>query len=126
MKGDLFARVEDLGIEIELAPGAREFLVDKGFDPQFGARPLRRAIQKYVEDPMAESILSADLGEGDLITVDHKKGEEELFFKTKKAKKKPAPKKKPAAKKEEEEDTPAPDAADAPDETPEPESETES
>ena len=125
MKGDLFARVEDLGIEIELEPAAREFLVDKGFDPQFGARPLRRAIQKYVEDPMAESILSADLGEGDTITVDHKKGEEELFFKTKKAKKKPAPKKKPAAKKDED-DAPAPDAADAPDETPEPESETES
>ena len=130
MKGDLFARVEDLGIQIELEEGAREFLVDKGFDPQFGARPLRRAIQKYVEDPMAEAILTADLGEGDLITVDHKKGEEELFFKTKKAKKKPAPKKKPASKKEDEDaDLSAPDSADSlprlGGETPEPESESE-
>ena len=123
MKGDLFARVEDLGIEIELEKGAREFLVDKGFDPQFGARPLRRAIQKYVEDPMAEAILSADLGEGDLITVDYKKGEEELFFKTKKAKKKAAPKKKPAAKKEKADES---EAEAKPDEAkPEPESEPE-
>ncbi|PAP76824.1 ATP-dependent Clp protease ATP-binding subunit [Rubrivirga marina] len=90
MQTDLFARVEDLGIGIELTQAAKEFLVEKGFDPQFGARPLRRAIQKYVEDPMAEAILTNDLQEGAKITVDHKKDEEELSFKTKKARKKKA------------------------------------
>ncbi|WP_420454831.1 ATP-dependent Clp protease ATP-binding subunit [Rubrivirga sp.] len=92
MQTDLFARVEDLGIEIELSDAAKEFLVEKGFDPQFGARPLRRAIQKYVEDPMAESILTNDLQEGAKISVDHTAGEDELSFKTKKAKKKATPK----------------------------------
>ena len=86
MQKDLFRRVEDLGITIEMEPPAKEFLVEKGYDPQFGARPLRRALQKYVEDPMAEAILSNDLGEGDTITVTHKEGEE-LSFKTKKARK---------------------------------------
>jgi ATP-dependent Clp protease ATP-binding subunit ClpC len=88
MQVDLFKRVEDLGIKIEMDKTAKEFLVEKGYDPQFGARPLRRAIQKYVEDPMAESILSEDLGEGDTITVSHKKDAEEMSFKTKKGKKK--------------------------------------
>ena len=92
MQTDLFARVEDLGIGIELSQAAKEFLVEKGFDPQFGARPLRRAIQKYVEDPMAEAILTNDLQEGAKITVDHKAGDEDLTFKTRKAKKKAAPK----------------------------------
>ena len=91
MKTDLFARVNDLGIQIELTDKAKEFLVDKGFDPQFGARPLRRAIQKYVEDPMAEAILTNDLQEGAKITVDYKSGEE-LTFKTRKARKKKASK----------------------------------
>ena len=88
MQEDLFARVNELGIGIELSQAAKEFLVDKGFDPQFGARPLRRAIQKYVEDPMAEAILTSDLQEGAKISVDHKAGDEELSFKTKKARKK--------------------------------------
>ncbi len=99
MQKDLFSRVEELGITIKMDKKAKSFLVDKGYDPQFGARPLRRAIQKYVEDPMAESILSDDLGEGDTITVSHKEGEE-LIFKTKKAPKAKA--KKPDAPEEEE------------------------
>ncbi len=86
MKEDLFKRVQELGITIEMDKKAKEFLVEKGFDPQFGARPLRRALQKYVEDPMAEAILSDDLSEGDTISVSHKDGEE-LVFKTKKSKK---------------------------------------
>ena len=90
MKTDLFARVNDLGIEIELTDAAKGFLVEKGFDPQFGARPLRRAIQKYVEDPMAEAILTNDLEEGAKITVDYKGEGEELAFKTKKPRKKKA------------------------------------
>ena len=103
MKKDLFLRVKDLGIKIEMTEAAKEFLVEKGYDPQFGARPLRRALQKYVEDPMAEAILTNDLAEGSTITVDHKSGEEELFFKTKKgrrpakAKAKAEPKPEPKA-----------------------------
>ena len=90
MKTDLFARVNDLGIEIELTDEAKGFLVEKGFDPQFGARPLRRAIQKYVEDPMAEAILTNDLDEGSTITVGYSGEGEELSFKTKKGRKKKA------------------------------------
>ncbi|MDX1420938.1 MAG: AAA family ATPase, partial [Rubricoccaceae bacterium] len=88
MQKDLFARVTDLGIEVDLTKAAKEFLVEKGYDPQYGARPLRRAIQKYVEDPMAEAILQNDLQEGSKITVDHKGDEDALAFKTKKARKK--------------------------------------
>ena len=90
MKVDLFSRVGELGIEIELTDEAKNFLVDKGFDPQFGARPLRRAIQKYVEDPMAEAILTNDLEEGAKITVGYSGEGEELSFKTKKPRKKKA------------------------------------
>lgn len=78
MQRDLFARVQDLGIEINFTEEAKTFLADKGFDPQFGARPLRRAIQKYVEDPMAEAILSNDLGEGDSLIIGHEVGTELL------------------------------------------------
>ncbi|MCH8030300.1 MAG: AAA family ATPase, partial [Bacteroidetes bacterium] len=92
MKKDLFLRVKDLGIKIEMTEAAKEFLVEKGYDPQFGARPLRRALQKYVEDPMAEAILTNDLAEGSTITVGYKSGEEELFFKTKKGRKPAKPK----------------------------------
>ena len=110
MKTDLFGRVEDLGIEIELTDAAKGFLVEKGFDPQFGARPLRRAIQRFVEDPMAEQILTQDLQEGAKITVDYKDGAEELSFKTKK------PRKKKAAKSETpEEETPEAEAPAEPD-----------
>ncbi|MGA7304136.1 MAG: ATP-dependent Clp protease ATP-binding subunit [Rhodothermales bacterium] len=91
MAGELFKRVHDLGIDIELTKAAKDFLVDKGFDVQFGARPLRRAIQKYVEDPMAEAILAQNLGEGDLIKID-REGEEaeaKLTFVTVKGEPKP-------------------------------------
>ncbi len=71
MSGDLLKRAKDLGITVELSQTAKDFLADKGYDPQFGARPLRRAIQKYVEDPMAEQILGNDLGENDTITLMH-------------------------------------------------------
>ena len=90
MQTELFARVEDLGITIELTDAAKGFLAEKGFDPQFGARPLRRAIQKYVEDPMAEAILTNDLDEGAKITVDYTGEGEELHFKTRKPRKKKA------------------------------------
>ncbi|MDA3881726.1 MAG: ATP-dependent Clp protease ATP-binding subunit [Bacteroidales bacterium] len=55
---DLFKRVHELNISLSLTKAARDFIVDKGYDPKFGARPLKRAIQKYLEDPMAEFMLS--------------------------------------------------------------------
>jgi len=99
MSKDLLKRAKDLGINIELTQSAKDFLVEKGYDPQFGARPLRRAIVKYVEDPMAEQILSNDLGEGDtlLLSHDEEKKAGELMFKIKKAKKGKAAEKESAA-----------------------------
>lgn len=76
MARDLFKRIQDLGIDIEFTRAAKDFLVEKGYDAQFGARPLRRAIQKYVEDPMAEAILSNHLGQGDALLIDHKHDEQ--------------------------------------------------
>ena len=86
MASELFSRAKDLGINVILKDSARTFLVDKGFDPKFGARPLRRAIQRYVEDPMAEAILGHDLGEDDVlsITYDTKKDTGELSFQKRK------------------------------------------
>jgi ATP-dependent Clp protease ATP-binding subunit ClpC len=81
MSEDLFERAEELGLELEFDQDAKEFLTDKGFDPKYGARPLRRALQKYVEDPMAEDILHDELGEGDKVLITHEEGdEEELSF----------------------------------------------
>lgn len=77
----MLKRVEDLGFNIELNKAAKVFLADKGFDKDFGARPLARALQKYLEDPLAEEILKSKLSEGDLIKVSHKKGSEELDLK---------------------------------------------
>ena len=82
MSEELLERADELGLDVELDMSAKEFLSDKGFDPKFGARPLQRAIQKYVEDPMAEQILHEDLGEGDTVVVSHSGDEEddELTF----------------------------------------------
>ena len=66
----VYARLETLGYSIELTTAAKDFLAEKGYDPQFGARPLHRAIQKHVEDPLAEEILNANINESDLISVD--------------------------------------------------------
>ncbi|WP_419802660.1 ATP-dependent Clp protease ATP-binding subunit [Mucilaginibacter sp.] len=67
----LFNRVHALGYEVKLTLGAKEFIADKGYDSQFGARPLKRAIQKYLEDPIAEEILKGELAEGALMEVDY-------------------------------------------------------
>ncbi len=86
LMAELLVRTSDLGISVELDHDAKTFLSDKGYDPQFGARPLRRALQKYVEDPMAEQILNADLSEGDtiLVSYDKDKSDAELQFETRK------------------------------------------
>lgn len=61
---DLYKRLNGLNFTIELSEEAKNFVAEKGFDPQFGARPLNRAIQKYIEDPLAEYILSNTPEEG--------------------------------------------------------------
>ena len=69
--GKLFHRITDLGYKIELTEKAKDFLAEKGYDQQYGARPLNRAIQKYLEDAIAEEILKGDLSEGDVIIADY-------------------------------------------------------
>ncbi len=66
---ELYKRLGGMGLEFALEPEARDFVAEKGFDPQFGARPLHRAIQKYIEDPLAEFILNANPAEGSHITA---------------------------------------------------------
>ncbi len=91
----LYKRIRDLSYSIEISKDAKDFIVEKGWDEQYGARPLKRAIQKYVEDPLAEEIIKTSLAEGDHIMVTHDKDSEELkieIIKEKKvAKKLPAP-----------------------------------
>ncbi|MCX2476422.1 ATP-dependent Clp protease ATP-binding subunit [Pedobacter sp. MC2016-05] len=69
----LFGRVHTLGYEIALTENAKDYIADKGFDSNFGARPLKRAIQKYLEDPIAEEILKGELTEGDVLEIDYDK-----------------------------------------------------
>lgn len=66
----LYERVETLKYKLDITEAAKNFIADKGFDPQFGARPLKRAIQKYLEDEMAEAIIGNVINEGDTITID--------------------------------------------------------
>jgi ATP-dependent Clp protease ATP-binding subunit ClpC len=69
-----------LGDEIRLTPGALEFLVGKGYDENYGARPLRRAIQRYVEDPLSEKLLVGEIGRGDEVEVDVSQDGDKLTF----------------------------------------------
>ena len=72
-------RVEEMGYKIEITEKAMDFLAEKGWDEQYGARPLKRAVQKYVEDVLAEAIISANLHIGDTISIDlDEKGEETI------------------------------------------------
>jgi len=73
----------NLGFSIELTDAAKDFLAEKGYDPQYGARPLNRAIQKYLEDIVAEEILKGDLGEGSIMLADHEAGTDSLNIKVK-------------------------------------------
>ena len=109
----LFKRIEDLGYGITLTDAAKDFLVDKGYDEQFGARPLRRALQKYLEDPLAEEIISAQLTEGDKIEGDAMEGQDELAIRIVKASKSKSKKKttKKAQASTEAEDTPESDSS---------------
>ena len=76
----LFNRVNEMGYLISITDKAKEFVAQKGYDIQFGARPLKRAIQNYVEDGVCELLLNDTLHEGDLITVEKCLDKEELIF----------------------------------------------
>ena len=75
MLGSLRKRVADLGLTLEVTPAAKEFLAEKGFDPIYGARPLRRAIQSMVEDRFSEAMLDGAVKAGDIALVDVADGE---------------------------------------------------
>ncbi len=83
---ELVENIKENKMEIELDKSAIEFLAEKGYDPKFGARPLKRAIQKYIEDPLAEELLMKQFKEGDKIIVKHKKNADGLYFVGKKMK----------------------------------------
>jgi ATP-dependent Clp protease ATP-binding subunit ClpC len=74
----LYGRINSLGYQIEMTEKARDFIVDNGYDEKFGARPLKRAIQKYIEDPLAEEIVKSNLSEGDTIRIDLSEDVKEL------------------------------------------------
>jgi len=76
----LYKNLEENKLNLLLDQTAKEFLVDKGFDEKFGARPLKRAIQKFVEDPLAEEILRGSFKEGTKIVAKHVEEAEELVF----------------------------------------------
>jgi ATP-dependent Clp protease ATP-binding subunit ClpB len=79
----LEARLAERGISIELTPAAKEFLAEAGWDPTYGARPLKRALQRLVENPLALRLLGGDFAEGDTVLVDANDGE--LLFEKAKA-----------------------------------------
>ncbi|MBC8200587.1 MAG: ATP-dependent Clp protease ATP-binding subunit [Planctomycetes bacterium] len=76
----IMSRLQEKGMTMELDQVAKDFLIEKGYNPDFGARPLRRALGSYIEDPLAESLLSGDYTSGDHITMTHKEGDDHLFF----------------------------------------------
>lgn len=78
----LFGRIQKLGFTIKITDVAKDFIVEKGYDENYGARPLKRAIQKYLEDPMAEEMIKNNLTEGDEIEVDYDKEKEEIIVNT--------------------------------------------
>jgi ATP-dependent Clp protease ATP-binding subunit ClpC len=83
----LYGRINDLGYGITITAKAKDFIVEKGYDEKFGARPLKRAIQKLVEDPLAEEIVKSNLHSGDSIVIDKVEGQEELTVTITKGKK---------------------------------------
>jgi len=88
----VLARLVNLGLNLVLTDAAKEFIADKGYDVQFGARPLHRAIQKYIEDPLAEEILNHSVKEGDTLVGDLEKEKSVLTFTLQKKEKEKTPK----------------------------------
>ncbi len=88
LKG-LYDRVKSLGYQLKIVNSARDYIAEKGFDATYGARPLKRAIQKYLEDPMAEVLIKADLKDGDTILVGFNSVKSEIRIKIQKKKETP-------------------------------------
>ena len=86
MKG-VMKRLANLGFSLELTESAKSFLAEKGYDIQFGARPLHRAIQKWLEDPLAEEILNMNIKAGDVLIADLDKENSKIKFTLKEPKK---------------------------------------
>jgi len=74
----LYGRINSLGYQVELTDKAKDFICEKGYDEKYGARPLKRAIQKFIEDPLAEEIIKSNLKEGDSIKLDLEDAAEKL------------------------------------------------
>jgi len=74
-------RLGEKGMKMELDAGAKDFLIEKGYNPDFGARPLRRALGQYIEDPLAENLLMGEFKAGDEIRVTRVEGQDHLTFK---------------------------------------------
>ena len=85
---DLFKRIHGLGYEIKISDEAKDYIAERGFDENFGARHLKRAIQKHIEDPLAEEIINSSLQEGDLISISFDADKKEISIKITKPKKK--------------------------------------
>ena len=71
-------RVVELGYDLEITPSAADYIAERGYDEKYGARPLKRAIQKHLEDPFAEEIINSDVSEGDLLRASLEEGKDEL------------------------------------------------
>ncbi|NLN30314.1 MAG: ATP-dependent Clp protease ATP-binding subunit, partial [Bacteroidales bacterium] len=74
----LFDRVKTLGFQLKIVNAAKDFIAEKGYDSKYGARPLKLAIQKYLEDPMAELLIKAEVEEGDTIHVGFNSAKSEI------------------------------------------------
>lgn len=84
----LYKRVSELGFTLKITDNAKEFIIEKGFDPNYGARPLKRAIQKYIEDPLAEEMIKGEANEGDEIEIDFDKAADKIVVNIQKPKSK--------------------------------------
>lgn len=83
----LYKRIDEMEYKITVSAKAKDYIIEKGWDEQFGARPLKRAIQKYIEDQLAEEIIKSALHPGDTIVVDHDAKIDDISITIRKAKK---------------------------------------
>ena len=89
----LYLKANEIGYSIKLTDQAKDFLIEKGYNPKYGARPLERAIQKYLEDVIAEEILSGELKKGDIIIANYDSKSKSIKVKKSDSKKKNSNKK---------------------------------
>ncbi len=97
----LYGRIQEMGYKIKVSAKTKDFIIEKGWDEQFGARPLKRAIQKYIEDPLAEEIIKSNLSENDTIHIDYDAKKEDIKVRIAKARQVKSGQRKALPKKEE-------------------------